>query len=158
VTPPQIECRGGPGRPRSRQGARRRSWPATPAAACTQSATIKVDVRLPGKGNSNSCGARPVHLIITMIKWIRTSRLSIKNSLQKSRNKSPSRNNSTWNFEEMIQKPDMQYVDWLALAGRDSCSDLNAICARDCDSLKKSAAHREKSREWNVSKQKWNLC
>jgi len=26
-------------------------------------------------------GARPVHLIITMIKWIWTSRLSIKNSL-----------------------------------------------------------------------------
>jgi len=26
----------------------------------------KVDVRLPGKGNSNSHGARPVHLIITM--------------------------------------------------------------------------------------------
>ena len=41
----------------------------------------KVDVRLPGKGNSNSHGARPVHLIITMIKWIRTSRLSIKKSL-----------------------------------------------------------------------------
>ena len=41
----------------------------------------KVDVRLPGKGNSNFHGARPVHLIITMIKWIRTSRLSIKNSL-----------------------------------------------------------------------------
>ena len=37
----------------------------------------KVDVRLPGKGH----GARPVHRIITMIKWIRTSRLSIKNSL-----------------------------------------------------------------------------
>jgi len=34
-----------------------------------------------GKGNSNSHGARPVHLIITMIKWIRTSSLSIKNSL-----------------------------------------------------------------------------
>ena len=33
----------------------------------------KVDVRLPGKGNSNSHGARPVHPIITMIKW--TSRL-----------------------------------------------------------------------------------
>ena len=33
------------------------------------------------KGNSNSHGARPVHLIIAMIKWIRTSRLSIKNSL-----------------------------------------------------------------------------
>ena len=40
-----------------------------------------VDIRLPGKGNSNSHGARPVYLIITMIKWIRTSRLSIKNSL-----------------------------------------------------------------------------
>ena len=41
----------------------------------------KVDVRLPGKGNSNSHGARPVRLIITMIKWVRTGRLSIKNSL-----------------------------------------------------------------------------
>jgi len=40
----------------------------------------KVDVGLPGKGISNSHGARPVHLIITMIKWVRTSRLSIKNS------------------------------------------------------------------------------
>ena len=43
----------------------------------------KVDVRLPGKGNSNSHGARPVHLIITMMKWIRTSRLSIKDSLSR---------------------------------------------------------------------------
>ena len=42
---------------------------------------MKLDARLPGKGNSNSHGARPVHLIITMIKWIRTSRLSIQNSL-----------------------------------------------------------------------------
>jgi len=33
------------------------------------------------RGHSNSHGARPVHLIITMIKWIRTNRLSIKNSL-----------------------------------------------------------------------------
>jgi len=41
----------------------------------------KVDVRLHGKGNSNSQGARPVHLIITMIKWIRTIRLSLQNSL-----------------------------------------------------------------------------
>ena len=48
---------------------------------CLAGATRKVDVRLPGKGDSNSHGARPVHLIITMIKWIRTSRLSIKNSL-----------------------------------------------------------------------------
>jgi len=40
----------------------------------------KVDVRLPGKGNSNSYVARQVHLFITMIKWIRSSRLSRKNS------------------------------------------------------------------------------
>jgi len=38
-------------------------------------------VHAPGKGNSNSHGARPVHQIITMIKRIRTSRLSITNSL-----------------------------------------------------------------------------
>jgi len=31
--------------------------------------------------NAKSHGARPVHLIITMIKWIQTSGLSIKNSL-----------------------------------------------------------------------------
>ena len=42
---------------------------------------VVLDVRIPGKGNSNSHGARTVHLIITMIKWFRTSRLSIKNSL-----------------------------------------------------------------------------
>jgi len=45
------------------------------------SSTRQVDVRLPGKGNSNPHGAKLVHLIITMIKWNRTSRLSIKNSL-----------------------------------------------------------------------------
>ena len=44
-------------------------------------ANRKVDARLPGKGNPNSHGARPVHLIITMIKWIWTSRLSTNNSL-----------------------------------------------------------------------------
>ena len=41
----------------------------------------KVDARPPGKGNSNLHGARPVHLITTMIKWLRTSRLSAKKSL-----------------------------------------------------------------------------
>jgi len=39
----------------------------------SMSCNKKVDVRLPEKGNSNSHGARPVHLIITMITWIRTS-------------------------------------------------------------------------------------
>ena len=46
-----------------------------------RSRTTSRSGRLPGKGNSNSHGARPVHLIFTMIKWIRTSRLSIKKSL-----------------------------------------------------------------------------
>ena len=45
----------------------------------------KVDARLPEKGNSNSHSARPVNLIITMIKWIRTSRLSIDTPLSLSR-------------------------------------------------------------------------
>jgi len=35
----------------------------------------KVDVRLPGKGNSYSHDARPVHLITTIIKWIRTIKI-----------------------------------------------------------------------------------
>ena len=38
-------------------------------------------VRLPEKKHSNSHGARPVYWIITMISWIRTSKLSTKNSL-----------------------------------------------------------------------------
>ena len=41
----------------------------------------KVGVRRTGIANSTSHGARPVHLIISMIKWIRTSRLTIQNSL-----------------------------------------------------------------------------
>ena len=43
--------------------------------------TRKVDTRLPGKENSNSHGARPVHQIISSMKWSGTSRLSIKDSL-----------------------------------------------------------------------------
>ena len=39
-------------------------------------------VALPGKGNSNSHGARPVHLTIAMIQWIRTRRLSSPNELR----------------------------------------------------------------------------
>ena len=50
------------------------------SSAGGQAAARKVDVKLPGKGNSHSHGARPVHIIIPMIKWIRTIRLSIKKS------------------------------------------------------------------------------
>ena len=45
------------------------------------SAVKQVDVKLSAKWNSNSDGARPVHLIITMIEWFRTSGLSRKKSL-----------------------------------------------------------------------------
>ena len=48
--------------------------------------TRMVDIRLPGKGDSNSHGARPVH---QKHRWIRTSRLSIKNSLSLSPLKTP---------------------------------------------------------------------
>jgi hypothetical protein len=41
----------------------------------------KVHAKLPGRRNSNSHGVRPVHPTISKIKWIRTSRLSTKNSL-----------------------------------------------------------------------------
>ena len=37
-------------------------------------------MRLPGKGNPKCYGARPVHQIITMIKWIQNIRLSIRYS------------------------------------------------------------------------------
>ena len=65
------------------------SWRQDDSFACPCRATgarfdkpaRKVDVRLPGKGNSNSPGARLVHLTITMIKWLRTRRFSRKNSL-----------------------------------------------------------------------------
>ena len=40
-----------------------------------------VDIRQLGKGNSNYPGARPVQQIISMMKWIRTSRLSMHDSL-----------------------------------------------------------------------------
>ena len=42
------------------------------------SCSRKVDIRLPGKGNSNPHGARPVH---QNHRWIRTRRVSINNSL-----------------------------------------------------------------------------
>ena len=48
-------------------------------------ATRQVDVRLPGKGNSNSHVTRPVHRAITMMRWFRTSRLPITNSLSRTR-------------------------------------------------------------------------
>ena len=47
------------------------SWPLT---------SRKVDIRLHGKGNSKSPGARPVNKVIQSIWWTRTRRLSIKNS------------------------------------------------------------------------------
>jgi len=44
-------------------------------------ATRKVDIKLPGKGHSSSHGASRSIKIISMMKWIRASRLSRQNSL-----------------------------------------------------------------------------
>ena len=49
----------------------------------------KVNRRLHGKANANSHGARPVRQIVSMMKWIRTSRLSIKNSLSRAQAGAP---------------------------------------------------------------------
>ena len=53
-------------------------------ARAVSSPARKEDVRLPRNGDSNSHGARPFHQIITMIKWIHTSRLSTKISVSSS--------------------------------------------------------------------------
>ena len=84
------------------------SWRATPFWSRNLGLRIYLDVRLPGKGISNGCGgARPVHLIITMIKWIRTSRLSIKNCLSR--------------VEEDIGRPLLTRNPSTALAGDTFC-------------------------------------
>ena len=59
--------------------ARGQAHPRGPARAV--GLTRKVSVKLPVKRNSNFHDARPVHLIIKMIKWVRNRRLAIKNSL-----------------------------------------------------------------------------
>ena len=41
----------------------------------------KLNIRLRGQENSNFLGAWPVYQIISMVEWIRHSRLSIKNFL-----------------------------------------------------------------------------
>ena len=67
---------------RARRRARRLATPNLRSRCRTRSTPPRnVDARLPGKGNSNSHGPRPVHLMIAMTKWIRAMRLSIKNSL-----------------------------------------------------------------------------
>ena len=80
-----VSCVLRPGRlaPASwRSAVRAGRLPATaPARSRPRLSMRKVDIRLPGKGDSNSHGARPVHQIISMTKWIRTCRLSLHNFL-----------------------------------------------------------------------------
>ena len=61
----------------------------------------KVDVRLPGKRSSTPHSAKPVHLIITMIMWIRTRRLPIKNSLSATLRATPDHNRGRANVEQI---------------------------------------------------------
>jgi hypothetical protein len=37
-------------------------------------------------------------------------------------------------------------------------SEMYQVCGREHSICFKGAAHRGESREWKVSKQKWNLC
>jgi len=84
---------------------------------CFTGPSRKVDARLPGKGNSNSHGARPVHLIITMIKWIQTSRLSIKNSLSTGPASGP--NHVSSSFGDVPSRPRADPVTVAFENGRD---------------------------------------
>jgi len=81
----------------------------------------KVIVRLPEKRKSNSHGARPVHLIITMIKWIRTSRLSINNSLSGAGGCSPGSSKS-WGCSGSVPLPDVFFFSTLVTGPRRSLS------------------------------------
>ena len=74
-TPPQVRRSAAGSAQGGALGSPRRAQPRPPGTWIFISR--KVDVRLPGKRNSDSHGAKPVHLIITMIQWIRTSRSSI---------------------------------------------------------------------------------
>ena len=70
----------------------------------------KVGVRLSGKENANSLGARPVHLIITMLKWFRTSTLSTKNSLAVS-----------WNISDIVASCNSEHL-WRISRTRIKCT------------------------------------
>ena len=59
--------------------------------------TRKVHVKLPGQGNSYFH-----HQIISMIKWIRSSRSSIKNSLSKGRTDVPATTSRAENEVERV--------------------------------------------------------
>jgi len=131
-----------------------------------------VDVRLPEKGNSNFHGARPVHQTISMTKWTRASELSIKNSpsgtcsMRKSRalmratnlngyfrrNEAYYLNAPVWHNHIVIFVAQRQLINTLAKI----IWDLLHAQVEGLDASHVLLPHQ--SREWNVSKQKWNLC
>jgi len=84
------------------------------SSACLIFLNRTVDIRLPGKRISNSHGARPVHQIITMIKWIRTRGLLIKKSLSLTRlphfaERLPSR--PSWRFRTCLDGQRLTRLD-----------------------------------------------
>ena len=78
-----------------------RGDPARPDARARRAR--KVDTRPHGKANSISHGARPVHQINSMIKWIRTSRLSMKNSMSSTRNRCEHASKAAQSYEEILR-------------------------------------------------------
>ena len=77
--------------------------------------------------DSNSHGAGPVHLIISMINWIRTSRLSIKNSLSEGSRDMPGHK---WVFQNVTFRSVVQIATPVGLVdtafGRDDGSTSSA--------------------------------
>ena len=70
-------------------------WLHIPQTSDIECTTGRAEARIPEKVNSSSHSARPVHVIIMMIKLIWTSRLSMKNSLSMQGQNSPHRIAST---------------------------------------------------------------
>jgi len=105
---------------------RRESCAPTASTACPP--TIQHHARdTTVKGSSNSHGARPVHLIITMMKWIRTSRLSMKNSLSHVMHADCARMNSPPSLRWSNQAWCLWTVALQACDGRRSCLGCGGV-------------------------------
>ena len=118
VSRAQVECRW----PAVRVSAATRPcrWPHSPRRGAEPPPGCRSTGRS-GKGNSNSHGARPVHQIIAMIQWIRTSRLPIKNSLSAARE-------SHFSIQTRLVAPSMktQLVAPSFTSGHELCSGSEA--------------------------------
>ena len=94
---------------------------------CKRQPYRKVDIRLPGKGNSNAYGARPVHQIISMIEWIRTSRLSMQNYVFNSDISLFQSSSLSWVFNKDVS---LRFSTQMSLSHRTRCRGGTRWCRR----------------------------